>query len=152
MISTELKKENSTLVYITADRDENQIIDFKQYQANMKRVHELALAGKILSADTVGRGGIFIALAKMAVGNKIGADLENVTEKELRNSDYGALILEIAENENIEELLKGILYKEIGNTAGHQKLTIKVAGGAKPDVEPIALTLDEIIKKMDRTA
>lgn len=147
IISSELKQENSRLIYITADRDEDQMIDFNQYQANMKRIHELALAGKILSANTVGRGGIFISLVKMAVGNKIGAELNNVTEKELRSADYGALVLEITENENVEELLTGTQYKVIGKTAGNQKLTIQLKENEKSIGEPLSVTLDEIIQK-----
>ncbi|HML38160.1 MAG TPA: phosphoribosylformylglycinamidine synthase [Bacillota bacterium] len=139
VISAELKRENSALAYLTASRDENQIIDFKQYKANMKRVRELVLAGKILSANTVGNGGAFISLVRMAVGNKIGADLVNISEKELRSSDYGALILEIPEGENIEELLAGCQYKQIGKTTDHQKLTIRSEG--------IEIPLDEITKK-----
>ena len=147
IISSELKQENSRLIYITTDKDEDQILDFNQYQANMKRIHELTLAGKILSANTVGRGGIFISLVKMAVGNKIGAELNNITEKELQSSDYGALILEIAENENVEELLMGTQYKVIGKTAGHQKLNIQLDENGKSVDEPLAVTLDEIIQK-----
>ncbi len=147
IISSELKKENSLLIYITANRNEDQILDFNQYQSNMKRVHELALAGKLLSANTVGRGGLFISLVKMAVGNKIGAELEYVTEKELQNADYGALILEIAGNENVEELFKGTQYKVIGKTADHKKLTVQRNDNGKSIGEPLAVTLDEIIKK-----
>lgn len=147
IISSELKKEDSLLIYITADQKEDQILDFNQYRSNMKRIRELALAGKILSANTVGRGGTFISLVKMAVGNKIGAELNNITEKELRNPDYGALILEIAGNEKVEELLKGTQYKVIGTTADHQKLTVQISDRGKSIGEPLAVTLDEIIQK-----
>ncbi|HVI39841.1 MAG TPA: phosphoribosylformylglycinamidine synthase subunit PurQ, partial [Anaerovoracaceae bacterium] len=147
VLSTELKKKNSKLVYVTADRDEKQMIDFKQYHENMKRVLALALEGKILSANTVGRGGIFISLVKMAVGNQIGAELHDITEKELRNPDYGALILEIEENENIEELMKGTQYKVIGTTSAHQKLTVQVTDKGNPLRKTMEITLDDIIKK-----
>jgi len=147
VISTELKQENSILIYMTADRDENQIIDFKQYRANMRRVRELALEGKILSANTVGRGGVFVSLVKMAAGNQIGADLFNLTEAELRMPDYGALIIELGKNEPIETLLKGTRYKVIGKTAGHRKLTIETAEGAEKTKEMMEFELEEIIRK-----
>lgn len=146
-LSTEWKTENSTLIYLSAEQDENQIIDFGQYHENMKRVRELALAGKILSANTVGRGGVFISLVRMAAGNRIGAELTNLTEKELRNPDYGALILEIAEDEKIEELMDGAKYKVIGKTTGDQKLSIRTSDTSDRQQEPIEFTLDEIIKK-----
>jgi hypothetical protein len=45
------------------------IIDFGQYHANMRRIRELALEGKILAAITVGRGGVFVyPWSNMAVG------------------------------------------------------------------------------------
>ena len=42
----------------------------------MDKVRELAQAGKILAADAIGRGGLYMTLVKMAVGNKIGADVK----------------------------------------------------------------------------
>ncbi|HHU18480.1 MAG TPA: phosphoribosylformylglycinamidine synthase [Clostridiales bacterium] len=147
VISTELKKHNSTLVYITAERNEQQVLDIEQYKVNMKKVHELALKGKILSANTVGRGGIFVSLAKMAVGNMIGVDLIGVTDKELRNPCYGALILEIDENENIEELMAGTSYRLIGNTSNNSLITIQTnANETKTEGKTITIKLDEIRK------
>jgi phosphoribosylformylglycinamidine synthase len=153
VISPEFKTENSSLVYLTPGRDSDQILDFQQYHANMKRVRELVLAGKILSANTVGRGGVFISLAGMAVGNKIGAELESITGKELLSPDYGALILEIPESENAKTLFDGTRYKIIGRTTGHQKLSFRLnslyGAGMAPGApgEPVEITLDEIIKK-----
>ncbi|HWQ79602.1 MAG TPA: phosphoribosylformylglycinamidine synthase [Anaerovoracaceae bacterium] len=147
VVSAELKKENSTLVYLTTERDRDQILDFKQYHENMKRVRDLAADGKILSANTVGQGGVFISLVRMAVGNKIGADIENITEKEFRSHDYGALILEIDENENVNELFSGTRYKVIGSTAGHHKLAFRLSGTGRAPGEPAEFALDEIIKK-----
>ncbi|MBP6492419.1 MAG: phosphoribosylformylglycinamidine synthase subunit PurQ, partial [Clostridia bacterium] len=147
ILSTELKKENSTLVYVTADRDENQIIDFKQYQQNMSRIHELALTGKILSANTIGRGGFFISLVKMAVGNRIGADLNGITGKELRSADYGALLLEIDSEENIEALMKGIQYRVVGTTTDTQELVIQLAQSGAVSESMIKMSLEDITKK-----
>lgn len=146
IISTELKKKDSSLVYITAGRDGNQIIDFNQYKANMKRVHELAVNSKILSANTIGKGGIFISLVKMAVGNKIGATLKNVTEKELRNPDYGALLLEIDQNEKIDELLKGTNYRVIGSTNNVQRLVFDLEQKTGNTI-PAEISLEEVIKQ-----
>ncbi|MDD4564041.1 MAG: phosphoribosylformylglycinamidine synthase [Eubacteriales bacterium] len=146
IVSTELKKENSKLVYITADRNEQQMLDLEQYKVNMKRVHELALEGKILSANTVGTGGIFVSLVQMAVGNMIGADLKGVTDKELRNPYYGALLLEIPENENTDELMAGTSYKVIGNTSNNSSITIETEAHETKAGETITIKLDEIRK------
>ncbi|MDD4681070.1 MAG: phosphoribosylformylglycinamidine synthase subunit PurQ, partial [Clostridia bacterium] len=142
IVSTELKNENSNLIYVTSERNEQQMLDIEQYKANMRRVRELALEGKILSANTIGMGGIFVSLVKMAVGNMIGAELKGITDKELRNPCYGALLLEIAESENIDELMAGTSYKVIGNTTNNSSITIQT------DVaeETITINLDEIRK------
>ena len=147
IISTELKKEDSVLVYVTAERDENQIIDFKQYQKNMSRIHELALEGKILSANTIGRGGLFISLVKMAVGNKIGATLSGINGKELRSADYGALLLEIDAKEDIDALLNGTKYRVVGKTTDTEEIEIQLMQEEKASGEAIKLSLDEIIRK-----
>ena len=145
VVSTELKRENSKLVYLTSGRDSDQIIDFNQYQANMKKIRELTLGGKILSANTIGRGGIFVSLFKMAIGNKIGVTLENITDKELRSADYGALLLEVEENLNTDELFKGLQYKVIGKTNRQQKIIFEPA--LKLDRVPAEINLDEAIKQ-----
>ncbi len=152
VISTEWKKAGSRLVYFTADRDKNGIIDFRQYRANMRRVRALAQEGRILSANTVGRGGVFLTLVKMAAGNGIGADITNLSQRELRSPDYGALILEIAEDKNLDDLVKGAFYKVIGKTTGNRKLSIRTIADAGPrksgnsDWEQLEFPLDDILK------
>lgn len=147
VISSELKAEDSVLVHVNEDRDKNEIINFEQYQKNMKRIRELALSGKILSANTIGRGGIFVSLVKMAVGNLIGAELVPLTEQELRNPDYGALLLEIPGNENVEALFLGTQYKVIGKTAAHKKLTLSLKKDENASGEAVEITLDEIMQR-----
>jgi len=70
-----------------------------------------------------------------------------LTEQELRNPDYGALILEIAENENLEELLEGTQYKVIGKTTGNKKLTVLLSAEGEASGGPIEITLDDMIQK-----
>jgi len=147
VISPEFKKENSILVYLTAGRNRDQIIDFNQYHVNMRRVCELTAKGKILSANTVGRGGVFLSLVKMAIGNKIGAEVENITDRELRASDYGGLILELGEYEDVKSLFEGTLYKVIGRTTGHKKLIFRGSGIAKAPGETLEFSLDQIIER-----
>ena len=147
VISSEFKKKGSQIVYLTTKWDENQILNFEQYKTNMKRVRELALKGKVLSANTIGRGGIFISLVKMAVGNKIGAALNYITERELHEQDYGALLLEIAGNESVEELFKGTNYKVIGTTADRAEISVQMTDAHKNPVGVgIGISLDDILK------
>ena len=62
----------------------------------MDRIHELISDKKILVAHSVGRGGAFIGIVKMAVGNKIGAFINSIIKEELLAFNYGDMILEIS--------------------------------------------------------
>ena len=95
VLSPELKKAGSKLVLVETKKDERGVIDFVEYKENMARVHQLAKEGKILSANTVGKGGLFMAAVKMAIGNKIGARLDDLSKEELLKARYGALVLEM---------------------------------------------------------
>ena len=141
VISTEFKKENSQLVLLEAKYDEKGELDFAGYRKNMDKVHELAKEGKILAAATVGKGGIFISAVKMAVGNRIGARLENVSEAELYAANYGSLVLEVAADMNVAETFAGTTYKVVGSTTADEKLTVKT------DVSSFEYSLVDITKK-----
>ncbi len=116
VVSTEFKKAGSRLIHLTAGRDENNIINFEQYRANMACVIDRMEQERILSADVIGRGGIFATAVRMAAGNLIGADLAEVSAEALRSIDCGGLLLEIAAEEDPAEMFAGLPYTEIGRT------------------------------------
>ncbi|WP_230974972.1 phosphoribosylformylglycinamidine synthase [Aminipila luticellarii] len=147
VLSTELKKADSQLIYLFTKRDKNQILDFHTYRKNMARVRELAKEGKILSANTVGRGGILLSVVKMAVGNKIGASLEHVTQEELYEPQYGALILEVEGSADTASLFNGVSYKRIGYTCKRESITAKSAGENNNRSETFEMELEEVIRK-----
>ena len=59
------------MVAVTAPIDKDGVIDFEIYRNNLLKIKELAEAGKLLAADAIGRGGLYMTLVKMAAGNKI---------------------------------------------------------------------------------
>ena len=122
IISTEFKEAGSHLVLVTAPAGKDGIPDFDIYRSNMAKIRELAAAGKILAADTVGRGGIYMTLVKMAVGNGIGADAK--TTADILAPLYGSVILEIPACENARELMSGAVFEIIGKTTADSRLTI----------------------------
>ncbi|MGI6732078.1 MAG: phosphoribosylformylglycinamidine synthase [Anaerovoracaceae bacterium] len=145
VISTELKSTESQLVYLTTDKDQDHILDFEQYRRNMEAVNKLVVDGKILAANTIGRGGIFLSLVKMAVGNKIGVDLKGITVEELQEPDYGALLLEVDKSFNVEELFSGAKARVIGETKESEELSFRlVANDGQEKV--FAASLDEVIR------
>ncbi|MBQ0079763.1 MAG: phosphoribosylformylglycinamidine synthase [Eubacterium sp.] len=140
VISTEFKSEDSQLVVVAAPVHDDGIIDFDVYKKNMLKVRELAEAGKILAANTIGRGGLYISLVKMAVGNGIGA---NVTPNgDVLAPAYGSIVLEIPAGEDVAALFAGSAYEVIGTTTADGMLTVNgeaedVAGIIKKWQEPI---------------
>ncbi|MDR1136293.1 MAG: phosphoribosylformylglycinamidine synthase [Clostridiales Family XIII bacterium] len=148
IISPEFKKTGSEIVYISCARDGNGLIDFEEYRRNMDRVSELTARRKILSASTIGPGGIFVAAAKMAMGNRIGVFLDLITEKELHEQNYGALLLEADRRENINELFGGLSYKVIGRTTQRPEIAVEMIDReGKPAGFAVGLSLDEIMRK-----
>lgn len=136
VISTELKQTGSQLVYLPARRDEEGIIDFEAYRKTMDCVRALTAQKKVLAASTIGEGGLFMALVKMAVGNKIGVD---ATETENTGLDYGALVLELPASEDAAAAFAGVDYKVIGKTTEKEAIVMK----------GISMDLDEIIRKWE---
>ena len=126
IISPEYKKENSRIVYVYCGRDESEVIDFETFRINMQRIHQLIKEGKVLSAKTVGYGGIAAAITKMCMGNMIGVQIEGLLKEEIFEPAYGSMLLEIQENENILEMFKNIDHRVIGRTVSEK--TISVAG------------------------
>jgi phosphoribosylformylglycinamidine synthase len=148
VLSPEFKTPGSRLVYLYNDYDSARVLDFEQYRRNMDRVAKLAAEGKILSASTIGHGGMFIAVVKMALGNRVGAFLDFITEDDLHEANYGALLLEIERGEDIHELFRGTQYKMIGQTTQRQEITVEmIDSNGCPAGFAIGLTLDEIRRR-----
>lgn len=125
VLSPEFKKAGSKVVLLPLDRDQNELPDFEQMDKNYTRLHELAASGKLLAAHTVKTGGIAEAVSKMCFGNKIGfsfAGTENT--RSLFAADYGSIILEIPETENVHELFDGLKYKLLGFTRQEGVITV----------------------------
>jgi phosphoribosylformylglycinamidine synthase len=118
VISPEFKQAGSALLRIKTPKNEDGLPDFEMFKLNMKRVTELTGKGKILSAQTIGRGGIYAATAGMGLGNGIGFILKDIPDSELLVPDYGSLIVEIAAGEDASRLFGGLDYSVIGETTG----------------------------------
>jgi phosphoribosylformylglycinamidine synthase len=96
-ISPEFKDAGNSLVYIPVPKDEALIPDFEELNHIYDTVTELIKEGVIISAHTVGKGGIAATLTKMSFGNEIGAEIEvEFDEPALFAPDYGSLIVEIS--------------------------------------------------------
>ena len=116
IISAELKKVGSKLVFLMAERNEDYTLKVEQYKKNLEKLHELILEGKVISASSVKFGGVAETLSKMAFGNKIGVKFYNLTKEELFGLNYGSLVLEVKQDINVDVEFEGCAYKAIGCT------------------------------------
>lgn len=122
VVSTEFKKAGSKLVALTTPVDKNSIIDFEAFRKNLDKARELAEAGMLLSANTIGRGGLYITLVKMAAGNGIGADVN--VQGDILSPMYGSLLLELPSDVELDKLMDGSIFAEVGVTAADGRLAI----------------------------
>ncbi|MDO4552652.1 MAG: phosphoribosylformylglycinamidine synthase [Bacillota bacterium] len=134
VVSQEFKKPGSALVLLAPGRDTEGLPDFGEYKKAMARVRELAVAGKLLSAGTIGKGGLFAAAVKMAAGNGLGLSLEGVAEGELTAENYGALLLEFENRQEAAALLKGLPFRAVGSTEEEKRVRIRTAEGRELSV------------------
>ena len=124
-ISPEFKNCGDKIYLVECPRDEFDIPDFRELKKKFAKVHEYINAGKIISAASIGVGGIAEVISKMAIGNDIGFKFtENV---KLFQKNYGGLILEAAAGVELD-------FIELGETVSEQKIFVG-------DVE---ISLDEI--------
>ncbi len=108
IISPEFKNADSVIVLIDTERDADGVVDFDKLKAGFDKTRELIEKGAVISASTIGKGGLFTAIAKMCFGNYVGAKLTAMTRESLLDKNYGALILEIKGSENAEALFADV--------------------------------------------
>ncbi|MGI6722256.1 MAG: phosphoribosylformylglycinamidine synthase [Anaerovoracaceae bacterium] len=116
VISTEFKKAGSQIVLLPSSWDERYVIDFEKYRNSMDKVRSLVTGGKVLSACNIGQGGTFMAAVKMAVGNRMGVELTEMSERDLKYFAYGSILLEIPKKEDVASLMEGVDYRIVGRT------------------------------------
>ncbi len=130
VISPEFKAAGNTIVKVEVSYDENDLPVFDELKKNFAKISELVKAGKIVSAATIGVGGIAAAVTKMAFGNDIGAV---INEDDLFNYNYGSFVLELAcDNAEAEKLFDGYNFAVIGNTTSEKSI---VANGVTIDLD-----------------
>ena len=130
VISPEFKNAGNTIVKVNVSYDENDLPVFDELKKNFAKISELVKEGKIVSAATIGVGGIAAAVTKMAFGNDIGAV---INEEDLFNYNYGSFVLELAcDKAEAEKLFAGYNFAVIGNTTSEKNI---VANGVTIDLE-----------------
>ena len=129
VISTDLKGADHNLYLVRHTPDENYMPNTAQLKQNFTLVSDLVEQGKVLSAWSVGMGGVAEGIAKMAFGNKIGVEVA-MAEQELYHYAYGSILIETAEE------LSGEPFELVGRTTTEETIT----------VEGVAMPLEELFQ------
>ena len=124
IVSPEFKKSGSKVLLVKINKDEYKVPDFEDLKRKYQAIYEAVKAGKILSAYTVGYGGIAAAISKMSLGNNIGFKSKLPLDDTWFESSYGDILLET--HENIEDFMEiGITINEEEIEFDSFKITLK---------------------------
>ena len=93
LISTDFKREGNYVYLIKHTPKGNYMPDTELLKENWEAVNRHIENGDIVSGYAVGFGGVGEALAKMAFGNNIGADIR-INEELLFDYSYGSVVVE----------------------------------------------------------
>ena len=113
VISPEFKAAGHTLCLLRASA-----FDAAGVRRNLDALYAAIRAGKVLSAWALGLGGVAEAALKMALGNRIGARIENVENPFAQ--DFGAVLLEMAPGETLGEAVGETLADYVLEYAGER--------------------------------
>ena len=138
VISPEFKKAGNNIYLVRPAYDENDLPDLKELKKNFDFITENIKNKKIVSAAAIKNGGLSEAAAKMAFGNKLGADIKSdgiIGENEWFKAEYGTFIVETAEKFDYENAVL------LGNVISEGKIVID---------SKVEINLDELIEEWEK--
>lgn len=116
-VSPEFKYAGNKVYVVPAPKDTQDLPKFMDMRANWAKVADMTAEKKIFAAKSIECGGIAAAVTQMCLGNSLGFKFTKALGKEqLFTPDYGSIIIEVAENIDVQSLLAGTGYYELGVT------------------------------------
>ena len=125
IISPEFKNNNSKLVLLMAEKNEDMTLKVEGFKNNLEILYKLIKEKKVISASSIKFGGVSEIITKMSLGNKIGAEVENLTKEELFGFNYGSLVLEVKNYVEVDKEFEGCAYKVIGKTIKDRAIILR---------------------------
>ena len=138
VISPEFKKAGNNIYLVRPAYNKNDLPDLKELKKNFDFITENIKNKKIVSAVAIKNGGLSEAVAKMAFGNKLGADIKSdgiIGENEWFKAEYGTFIVETAEKFDYENAVL------LGNVIPEGKIVID---------SKVEINLDELIEEWEK--
>ena len=121
VITPELKKAGSKLVWLRAPKDSYDLPDYPALMEQYDKLHQDIQAGRVISAYALDRHGIAAAVSKMAFGNGMGVKIEhNLDPRDFFAPAFGDIICEVSDGK-VGEL--AITYTVIGEVTDNAKFT-----------------------------
>lgn len=121
IITPELKKAGSKLVWLRAPRDQYDLPDYPALMEQYEKLHNDIQSGKVLSAYALDRHGLAAAVSKMAFGNGMGVKIEhNLDPRDFFGAGFGDIVMEVADGK-VGEL--SITYTLIGEVTNDGKFS-----------------------------
>ena len=121
VITPELKKAGSKLVWLRAPKDSYDLPDYPALMEQYDKLHQDIQAGRVISAYVLDRHGIAAAVSKMAFGNGMGVKIEhNLDPRDFFAPAFGDIICEVPDGK-VGEL--AITYTVIGEVTDNAKFT-----------------------------
>ncbi len=118
-ISPEFKYAGDKVYVVPVLRDAYDMPVFARLKKNFTKISDLIAEKKVFAAQSIRIGGIAAAITKMCLGNSVGFSFSRSARREdLFKCDYGAIILEVAENTDISVALADTGAYELGQTTG----------------------------------
>ena len=121
VITPELKKAGSKLVWLRAPKDSYDLPDYPALMEQYDKLHQDIQAGRVISAYALDRHGIAAAVSKMAFGNGMGVKIEhNLDPRDFFAPAFGDIICEVPDGK-VGEL--AITYTVIGEVTDDAKFS-----------------------------
>jgi len=137
IVSPEFKGVGHKVVLLTCEYDENGLPKTDSLISLFNTVHKLITDKKALAVYTPTYGGIAEAIMKMGFGNDIGFDYKDITTEEIFGYNYGAFIVELADD------------TQIGRTIGYTTDKAQIAlGDEKLDLSEIYALYENVLESV----
>ena len=121
VITPELKKAGSKLVWLRAPKDAYDLPDYPALMEQYDRLHQDIQAGRVISAYALDRHGIAAAVSKMAFGNGMGVKIEHSLDpRDFFAPAFGDIICEVPDGK-VGEL--AVTYTVIGEVTDDAKFS-----------------------------
>ncbi len=105
VVSPEFKRQGNPIVLIKPNYNQDGLPCFDSIKECFDKVESLINQGVVNACSTLTYGGLIEAIAKMSLGNQVGAKLTKEMDAELMfNPVYGGFVLELDANAKLKDL------------------------------------------------